>query len=1316
MIMICVGDIRMKLIKILLIFLSSITLTTFLFSQAEYIQFKHLTTDDGLSQGWIRRIVQDQFGFIWFGTDNGLNCYDGYNIKVFQHEQNNKYSVLDNGIAALYVDRQGTLWIGTYNGLCIYERENARFITSPNWPKGIITSISQDSAGTLWISASYVILRYDQKTDSFKLLSKKYHFEGTVYGSRVIDDRAVKKTSALTENFINCFLFDKKQNLWVGTINGLYIFDSKKYSYFRYINDEHSPKSLLGNYIYNIQNDPRGRIWLGTSKGLCVFDYTKNPNNEITFNQFKNNDEEQNSITNGAVLSLLIDKSNLLWIGSEKGGLDMLDLNLFDKNVIKFKHNKHSPFKSTSISDNSIYVLYEDHQENIWAGTFGNGVDLFSRNAVKFKLVVHEQDNMYTINNNQVNTFLEEKDFIWIGTEGGLNRFDKKTGKYKFFVNDPANKTSLGSNAVWSIYKDKRGSLWIGTWEGGLNRYDYYTETFSHYYNNPDDTTSIGSNNIFSIFEDSRNNLWIGTMGGGLNLFDRDKNTFSRYINARNIFCDYVEAIIETKKGELWLANVNSLELFDRKTKRAKHYMHDDNDSTSIAGSSIFAIFEDSKENLWVGTDAGLNLYLRVLDGFKYYKVKNGLPDNAIKSITEDNQGNLWLGTTKGLSKFINAIDLPVVPTFRNYTVEEGLQGKEFNRRSCMKATNGLIYFGGVKGFNILLPDSMVDNPNAPNVVITDFLLFNKPVTIGGNNSPLRCDISATKEMNLNYDQSVISFIYTGLNMILPEKNQYAYKMEGFDKQWNYVGNKREAVYTNLNPGHYVFRVIACNNDGKWNKKGTSIKITILPPWWRTWWFKLTIVLLIVFCLFYFMSRTINKIINTANLSILDERNQLKTLINSIPDYVFIKDKKSRFLIVNESTIKYMGGNNESEFLNKTDLEIYPKEIAEPFLIEEQKIISSGIPLVNAESRRYFKGIESYFSTTKCPIFNSKGEIIGLVGFVRDITEKKKAELDVIRKSEELKKYNEILSETNIILEERQQHIEEQAEELRSTNEKLMEKQRKIEEQSEELKAHSENLKNINELLIEKQHLVLKQSEQLKDANRQLFILNTTKDRFFSIIAHDLRNPFNVISGFARLLLDKFDKLTTEKVRKYHELIFTSSTGANNLLENLLQWSRSQTGLIAFEPVKLNLLAIVEEVFGLMEGNAMHKHILLEHFIESNITLVADENMIKAIIRNLVSNAIKFTDANGTISVSYSLNNQHIEISVKDTGIGIDDDIIKKLFRIDTIISTKGTAKETGTGLGLILCKEFVEKHKGKIWVESKVGKGSTFVFSIPYS
>jgi signal transduction histidine kinase len=465
------------------------------------------------------------------------------------------------------------------------------------------------------------------------------------------------------------------------------------------------------------------------------------------------------------------------------------------------------------------------------------------------------------------------------------------------------------------------------------------------------------------------------------------------------------------------------------------------------------------------------------------------------------------------------------------------------------------MYFGGLNGYNSFYPDDIQDNKFIPPVYITDLLIYFEQMQINEEGSPLTKSITETDKIILTHKQSVITFRYTALNYLNSEKNQYAYQLEGFDKGWNNVGTRREVTFTNLDPGSYVFRIKASNDDGIWNEEGKSIAITILPPWWKTLIFKIAALLLILTLLvgFYFYRVSqLNK-----------QRIQLEKLIRERTSEI---EEKNRILT---------------------------KQAAE-------------------------------------------------------------------------------LNETNSLLEERQQKIEEQTEEL------------------------------------------LAQKENLEEANAHLKELNSTKDKFFSIIAHDLKNPFNTILGFSELLNMKYDTLSEEKKLRYMEVIFSSSKNIYNLLENLLQWARTQTDKIAFEPIVFSLKQLVEQNINLLKENITTKKIKIEHKITDSCDVYADRNMINTVIRNLLTNAIKFTQSGGDIAINTLRKNSQIEISVQDSGIGMSAEETEKIFRVDANFSRSGTDGETGTGLGLILCKEFITKNGGKIWVESDPGKGSRFLFTLP--
>lgn len=1238
------------------------------------LKFSRITVEDGLSQSWVRCILQDRYGFMWIGTDDGLNRYDGYEIKIYKNSPRDKKSIRGNAILSLLEDSQGNFWIGTNKGLDRYNRTHNTFEREASWPDAVINSMVEDEFGNLWIGTNNKLFYYNTKKRNF-----------TVYSPVNIGGIGIKDNGYLASSYIRQVYIDRKKNVWIGTNQGLDLFVKENQTFINYYHNQNDPESLGHNEINAIYEDKEGRLWIGNLAGLDLFLNPGNLNEKARFKHYFHDNRNALSIAAGAI-NHIIEYNNELWVGVDNGGINILKLKPGAIPEDQFVHYIYNPSEINGLSNSSIQFFYADRQNNIWVGTYGNGVNMYASSANNFDVYRHDIYNNKSISSNQVNAFLEDKDYVWIGTEKGLNRYNKKDNTFKSYTHNPNSSNSISSNAVWAIHKDKQGHLWIGTWAGGLNKFNTKTETFTRYQTNTNDTSSIGSNNIFSIFEDKDGYLWLGTMGGGLNRFDKKTGRCIRYNYANSrIDNNFVEQITEDKAGNLWMANL-LLSRFDRKTRQFSSYMHSDSDSMSLNGTTVYAVFCDSKSNLWIGTNGGLNLYLPQTDKFKSYQVENGLPDNAIRSIAEDNQGNLWLGTNKGLSKFVGAVNLPKKPTFKNYSREDGLASNEFNRRSSLFASNGQMYFGGENGFIVFNPATIRENTDVPDIVFTDLLLFNKPVTIGDKDSPLSEHISDAETITLSYDQSYFIIKFVALNYVIPHKNQYAYMMEGFDKEWNYVGTKREATYTNLPAGTYTFRVKACNNDGKWNEKGISIEVIVLPPWWNSWWFSLIIILCVLAAIAYGVIRLIAHARALANQTILNERNQLKTLVNNIPDCIIIKDKNLRYLVLNNATVEYLGGKSENEYINKTDYDIYSKELADFLNTQEMQVLMTGKPIINEESTRQVKGGIEAFSITKSPIINIKGETIGLVCIMRDITYQKRAEQKMIRQSEDLIKYNNILNESNVLLEERQQQIEEQAAELMAQNDLLEEKQKYIQAQSSELEKSNERLK----------------------------ILNDTKDRFFSIIAHDLRNPFHAVKGLSELLLMNYEKIAPEKAKKYIDLIHSSSATGSSLLENLLTWSRSQTGTIAFEPETIDLYELVKQTFNLLDTEANRKNILLKQSIEPQTYLFADVNMLLTIFRNLVFNAIKFTPEGGLVTVSCVQNPQQFIISVKDTGVGISKESQEKLFNVNTNFSTAGTQNEQGTGLGLILCKEFVERHGGRIWVESESGKGCDFKFSLP--
>jgi len=827
-----------------LFFLSLIFDSMVIKANKPIIQFKRITGIEGLSHDWVKSIYRDSYGYMWFGTGNdGLNKHNGRDFTIYKHKPGNDTSSLSNNlIQIIKEDKKQNLWVGTAYGINKYNRDLDRF--EPYYPfyqsyYRYVNGFSEGNDGKFFLITLHDIILLDTKNDTISFI--------------------IKESQKLPYTFVEKGIIKCSNNKFLlGTTNGLFLLDvTNKNDIMPVIKDIH---------VRAMYMDSKENIWIGTVKnGLFRITYKGKGSTEMSIKNFVNDNDNKYSLSAGEITALNEDNNGFLWIGTGNDGLNLLKLETLNTRQPIFYHYKSDPYNESTLTSNSITIIYKDFEETMWVGTFNGGINYYNEILFKFDLVKKNSNTSNSLNSNKVNTFYEEGENLWIGTENGLNIYNRKNNEWHHFTHNKKDKSSISSNAVWAIFRDSRKNIWIGTWAGGLNLFRDKNKTFTHYLHNKEDKSSISSNNIFDIAEDKSGVLWIPTMGGGLDRFDYKTKTFKAYKNdiddTTSILNDWVREVLISRDGEIWVVTCSGLDLFDKEKENFRHFRHLDEKPKSLSSNDVVTAFEDSKKNIWVGTETGLNLLNRDSSNFVLYSEKDGLPNNVIRGILEDNHGNLWIITNKGLSKFVNAINRPENPEFINYTREDGLQGNSFNSRSCFKDKNAKLYFGGNNGFNVFYPDSIKENTNKPGIVFTDFLIFNKPVEIGKEDSPLEKHISVTKQIVLSYKHSVISIKYAALNFLAPEKNRYAYMLEGFDKDWNYVGNKREATYTNLNPGMYTFRAKGSNNDGIWNEKGTSLTIIITPPFWQTIWFRLLMLLIILLVIYSVYSIRVKNIV-----------------------------------------------------------------------------------------------------------------------------------------------------------------------------------------------------------------------------------------------------------------------------------------------------------------------------------------------------------------------------------------------------------------------------------------------------------------------
>jgi len=803
-----------------------------LFAQKPIIKFEKLSVENGMSQSSVLNIIQDDQGFMWFATLDGLNKYDGYNFKVYWSSKTKKDAISDNIVTVLYETKDEsnpTLWIGTKaNGICKYNKLKDNFETyqySQFKENSISNNSINDIIGNneiLWVATNKGLNKFNQNINNFTYFS---HSE---------------KYSSISSDTILCLDFDSSGNLWIGTKRGLNFLNIKNNKIKNFNN------TIITNSEINDIYINKNIVWIGTSAGLFSYNINKDKFIEHKISIYSKNDTKiKTNIT-----TIEKDKKDILWLGTKTGGL--ISFNLKTNNYYIYKHE---PVNKHSLSTNSILSIYRDNSNILWVGTSLGGVNKWNRAAEDIDVFRHNPYNENSLSASQVRSFYVDKDEnIWVGTvEGGLNKWDKKTNKFFHYKNNPERKNSISNNHIRSMLEDSQNRFWIATDGGGLNLFNKEKGTFTCYKESTD-TNSISNNRVWKIFEDKDNRLWIGTFGGGLNLFNPEKKTFKHYMhsekNPNSISSNLVTSILQDSKGNIWIGTFLGLNLFNPEKESFKRYINDSNNPNSISNNRIYTIFEDKEGVLWIGTKGGLNKFDPVKEIFHVFTRENSdLPNNVILGITEEDK-YLWLSTNNGLCRMQKKTG-----KIKNFDMGDGLQSNEFLAGSYYKKKDGEILFGGIDGFNSFYPKEIRDNPHKPPIVITGFQISNQYI----NTDTI---ISSKKQIVLEHYQNDISFDFVALDYIFPQKNKYKYILTGNDIEWNNVGFRRYAKYTNLNPGNYTFKVIGSNNDDVWNKEGVSLNIIIKPAFWQTLWFKILLISLIIISVISFYKiriRTIKK-------------------------------------------------------------------------------------------------------------------------------------------------------------------------------------------------------------------------------------------------------------------------------------------------------------------------------------------------------------------------------------------------------------------------------------------------------------------------
>lgn len=765
---------------------------------------------------------------MWFGTQDGLNKYDGYRFSVYKNDPFDSAAISDNFIHTVFEEANGDLWVGTDEGLNYFDREKQKFtsfkVTSQEGSisHNSIWGIVRDKKGKLWVATA----------------------EGGLNRLDTVNGKPFFKTfrkgkSELSSNYLSSLFLDSEGNIWIGTLGGgaCLLDQSGKFTTFK--NDPSNPGSLSNDLVWCFYEDSKKNIWIGTNEGLNKYNRKTGK-----FSSYKTDDANIFSIANNTVRSIFEDPEGNIWVGTSGGGLNRLDAK---GNFINFKNQSYN---SSSLSGNTVYSIYQDRQGVVWIGT-DNGLCKFDYYKQNFSHYQYISSNDKGISSNMIWSILENKDkTVWLGTDNGLCLFDPRLKQFKEFGG--IENTVEGENKrIYSLCKDASGRLWVGT-DKGIYYFDQARKKIIPFQVKDREANEGNNKRIYCIFEDKDKNLWAGTKEGLVTIDPERKNiyTFKSDEEQREGYLsnNVIRTIRQDSKGQIWIGtNGGGLNkaLFKEGRKVTPenlyftHIKSSGKKSSSINNNIILSIFVDG-EVLWLGTyGGGLNRYEPSSGKSEFYTDRDGLANNVVYSILPDKTGSLWMSTNKGVSWFD-----PKSKQFRNYYENDGLQSNEFNIGAYYSGADGQLYLGGINGFNVFYPERIRTNPIAPELAITDFLIFNKSVK--NSNSFLKKDISFTKEISLNYRQNSFSFEFSALHFSAPEKNRYAYILEGLEETWNYVDGRRMATYTKLDPGTYTFKVKAANSDGFWNETPLQITITIKPPFWQTWWFRIAAGFLLV--------------------------------------------------------------------------------------------------------------------------------------------------------------------------------------------------------------------------------------------------------------------------------------------------------------------------------------------------------------------------------------------------------------------------------------------------------------------------------------
>jgi PAS domain S-box-containing protein len=1170
------------------------------------LKFTHLTTNHGLSQGYVVDILQDRRGFMWFATRDGLNRYDGYTFVVYKHDPNDPGSLSSNFLQDLMEDDAGYLWVATSTGVNRFDPRTERCTRYLHDPENrdtlggaSVKSVVQDGHGSIWFGTEDSGLdKLDPRRGTFT------HYRDDS------DGRFVGRITQVIE--------DGHGDIWFTGERGLFHVDQQN---GRVTRRPPTSNALSADSVYE---DAAGDLWLLANSPVAgLVRYDRRAERLTSYPLAQRASGALASTTSGGSLNgiLAADAEDGLWVPSSEG------LSYFDLRARRFTHKfRHDEVNPHSLDSNAIFSVYRDRGGVLWVGTENAGLNVLDFRQQRFPRYTHRPSDPDTLSPGRVKAIHQDPDgALWVGFyPRALDRLDRKTGRVTHYLPREGDLTLGEGTNVNSIYRDAAGYLWIGGGGSGLVRFDERTGRFKRYRHDRGDPRSLVSNNVYTIYGDRSGQMWLG-LEGGISRFDPATDGFVNYPvpDSPAHLASTVWAIHQERSGALWAGTWGGVLIrFDEQARSFVRYAPDSRDPRKLNGGGINTILEDRTGTLWVGAFDGLYRYDRGSGAFARSTEAQGLPSSSIRCIQEDRLGRLWLSTPKGVSRFD-----PQEQTFRNYDVSDGLQSDEFST-GCFQAPDGEILFGGTNGLNAFVPENVRDDAYEPPVVITNFTILNRPVRIGAG-SVLERAIPFVESLTLPHEHNVFSFEFAALSYANAHKNRYRYRLEGFDTAWNEADSRRRlATYTNLDPGEYVFRVQGSNSDGIWNEQGVSLSIVVTPPWWRTTWFAASTAALVLVLLAGAYQLRMRQVRH-------GER-QLRDVIETVPAMVWSAKPDGSVDFANRRWQEFTGRPDQSPGWGWQAV-VHPDEW-DAYLSKWRASLATGQPFeTEVRIRRAADGEYHCFTESAVPLRDEQGNIRKWYGVLADIEDRKRAE-----------------------------YLTEQA------------------------------------------------SEALRTAQAELAHVNrvATMGQLTASIAHEVNQPIaaavtNAQAGLRWLAAQPPDM---EEIRQAFRRIVADGKRAAEVIARI-------RSLIKKAPVREDRLDINEAVFDIISltWGEVRKHgaTLKTELAEGLPSVTGDRVQLQQVILNLVMNALEAMSGLDAGPRELLIRSEPdagggVLISVRDTGPGLGPQSVDQLFEAFY------TTKASGLGMGLSICRSIVEAHGGRLCASANEPRGAVFQFTLP--